>query len=233
MTRCELSDFDIKDIKPKAAENFRSIKPENDKTIKELNAEIKDEFRKASNDYFSEGRDLKNDEKEAIKDKLGWPDDKFGKCKIDEDGIIKIKTDRCDLEGKTAENGVPYEKRIVDINGVKIEGVFPKFESHFDTYLSPENYKSNAYANECNEKLKIEINNNPELRSKFTEDQLKDIEEGKTPRGYVWHHNEELGKMQLVKREDHDRTIGGAPHTGGNSLWGPDSVDKSRKGESF
>ena len=40
--------------------------------------------------------------------------------------------------------------------------------------------------------------------------------------------------MQLVKREDHDRALGGAAHTGGNSLWGPDSVDNSsKKGECF
>ena len=41
-----------------------------------------------------------------------------------------------------------------------------------------------------------------------------------TPSGYVWHHNEETGKMQLVKVEDHDRTQGGAAHTGGKALWG-------------
>ena len=28
------------------------------------------------------------------------------------------------------------------------------------------------------------------------------------------------GKMQLVKVEDHDRTQGGAAHTGGKALWG-------------
>ena len=31
---------------------------------------------------------------------------------------------------------------------------------------------------------------------------------------------EETGKMQLVKVEDHDRTQGGAAHTGGKALWG-------------
>ena len=36
----------------------------------------------------------------------------------------------------------------------------------------------------------------------------------------MWHHNEETGKMQLVKIEDHDRTQGGAAHTGGKALWG-------------
>ena len=88
------------------------------------------------------------------------------------------------------------------------------------------------HAKECNAKLKEAIENDPVLRSKFTPEQIKDIEEGRTPSGYVWHHNEEPGKMQLVKREDHDRVIGGAAHTGGNSLWGADSVDNS-KGKAF
>lgn len=187
-----------------------------------------------SPEYNEDGvRDLTEDEKQELKDKLGWSDDKFKKCTIDEDGVIHYKTDRCDLEGKTAENGVPYERKRIEINGVQIEGVFPVFDSAFDTRLDPDNYQSKAYAKECNANLKNTIESNPELRSKFTAEQIKDIEEGRTPTGYVWHHNEEPGKMQLVKREDHDRVIGGAAHTGGNSLWGAESVDKSKKGESF
>ena len=178
-------------------------------------------------------RELTDEEKQYLKDKLQWPDERINKCTIDENGVIHLKTDRCDLEGKTSENGVPYERKTIEINGVKIEGVFPVFDSAFDTYLNPDNYKSKAYAKECNEKLKEAIQNDPELRNKFTPEQIKDIEEGRTPTGYVWHHNEEPGKMQLVKREDHDRTIGGAAHTGGSSLWGPDSVDNSNKGEDF
>lgn len=178
-------------------------------------------------------RELTEEEKHELKDKLGWSDEKIKKCTIDENGVIHFKTDRCDLEGKTAENGVPYERRLIEINGVKIEGVFPVFDSVFDTELDPENYMTNAYAKECNAKLKEAVEKDPDLRSKFTEEQLKDIEEGRTPTGYVWHHNEEPGKMQLVKREDHDRAIGGAAHTGGNSLWGPDSVEKDKKGEEF
>ena len=178
-------------------------------------------------------RELTEDEKQALKDKLGWSDEKLKKCTIDKDGVIHYKTDRCDLEGKTSENGVPYERRRIVINGVVIEGVFPKFNSVFDTELAPDNLKTKAYAKECNAALKEAIANDPELRSKFTPEQIKDIEEGRTPTGYVWHHNEEPGKMQLVKREDHDRAIGGAAHTGGNSLWGADSVDNGKKGESF
>lgn len=176
-------------------------------------------------------RELTEEEKQELKNKLGWSDEKLKKCTIDEDGVIHYKTDRSDLEGKESENGVPYKRKTIEINGVKIEGVFPVFNSAFDTELSPDNLKTKEYAKECNAKLKEAIRNDPELRSKFTAEQLQDIEEGKTPTGYVWHHNEEPGKMQLVKREDHDRVIGGAAHTGGNSLWGAESVDK--KGENF
>lgn len=185
-------------------------------------------------EYMNDGtRELSEDEKQKLKDALGWSDDKLKKCTIDENGIVNYKTDRCDLEGKTSQNGVPYERHTIEINGIKIEGVFPKFESIFDTQLDSDNYKSKAYAKECNAKLKEAMENDPELESKFTPDQVKDIEENRTPTGYVWHHNEEPGKMQLVKREDHDRAIGGAAHTGGNSLWGADSIDTNKEGESF
>lgn len=133
-----------------------------------------------SPEYDEDGtRELTEDEKQELKDKLGWPDEKIKKCTIDENGVIHYRTDRCDLEGKTSENGVPYERRTIEINGVKIEGVFPKFDSVFDTELSPDNYKSKAYAKECNAKLKEAIENDPELKSKFTPEQLKDIEEGR------------------------------------------------------
>lgn len=210
---------------------------DNDETIESNNPEnddLRNQEESDSPEYNEDGtRELTEEEKQELKEKLGWSDDKLKKCTIDENGVIHYKTDRCDLEGKTSENGVPYERRTIEINGVKIEGVFPKFESAFDTQLNPDNYKSKSYAKECNAKLKEAIQNDPELRSKFTPEQIKDIEEGRTPTGYVWHHNEEPGKMQLVKREDHDRAIGGAAHTGGNSLWGADSVDNSKKGESF
>lgn len=193
-----------------------------------------DDSNDGATEYNEDGtRELTEDEKQELKDKLGWSDEKLKKCTIDENGVIHYKTDRCDLEGQASENGVPYERRRIEINGVVIEGVFPKFESAFDTELASDNLKTKAYAKECNAALKEAIKNDPELRSKFTDEQLQDIEEGRTPRGYVWHHNEEPGKMQLVKREDHDRVIGGAAHTGGNSLWGADSVDNSKKGENF
>lgn len=167
-------------------------------------------------------RELTEDEENNLKEKLGWTDKQLSKCTIDEDGVIHYRTDREDMEGKIGENGILYERKTVDIHGIEIQGVFPVFESAFDAQL-PEYLEKSSNASQfrdCNNQLKEAVNNDPELRDKFTKEQLEEIENGETPSGYVWHHNEEPCKMQLVKIEDHDRTQGGAAHTGGKSLWG-------------
>lgn len=167
-------------------------------------------------------RELTEDEKNGLKEVLGWTDKQFAKCTIDEDGVIHYKTDREDMEGQTGENGVRYERKTVDIHGIKVEGVFPVFDSAYDVQL-PEDLEQASNAcqfKECNRQLKEAVESDPDLKDSFTDEQLADIEDGKTPEGYVWHHNEETGRMQLVKTEDHDRTQGGAAHTGGKALWG-------------
>ena len=62
-----------------------------------------------SPEYNEDGtRELTEDERQEYKEKLGWSDEKLKKkCTIDENGVIHYKTDRCDLEGKISENGVP------------------------------------------------------------------------------------------------------------------------------
>ncbi|MBC1290944.1 HNH endonuclease [Listeria booriae] len=52
-------------------------------------------------------------------------------------------------------------------------------------------------------------------KSKFTANQLKDIQNGYTPRGMTWHH-QDRGKMQLVDKAIHQQT----GHTGGKAIWG-------------
>ena len=167
-------------------------------------------------------RELTEEERDYLKETLGWTDKQLDKCSIHEDGVIHYRTDREDMEGKTGENGVRYERKTVDIHGVKVEGVFPVFESLYDVQLPASLEKSSnpQQFKECNRQLKEAVAKDPELRNSFTEEQLEDIGDGTTPEGYVWHHNEETGKMQLVKVEEHDRTQGGAAHTGGKSLWG-------------
>ncbi len=136
-----------------------------------------------------------------------------------DDGIYKLKTVNNDLVDKEhPETGIKYIKKIVDILGVKIEGVFPQFNSLFDTKLPKDKLLStdSVQFNYCTERLQNAIKNDKKLRKKFSETQTEQIENGKVPRGYVWHHNEELGKMELVKADIHDK----AKHTGGKAIWG-------------
>lgn len=135
------------------------------------------------------------------------------------DGVYNLKTVNEKLDGSTQlESGIRYEKKIVDLNGLKVEGVFPKFESAFTAQLSPEQLLSpdRVQFSECNSQLQNAIKENPALKSQFTPRQLEQISDGRTPGGFTWHHNEDVGKMELVNTEKHDL----AKHTGGRAVWG-------------
>lgn len=123
--------------------------------------------------------------------------------------------------------GVPFEKKIVELpSGEKIEGVFPIFKSLFDAQIPKEKYYDSdaSQFKECNKQLWNAIQNNPELKSRFSETQLEQIKDGITdgtaPDGFVWNHNEEPGKIQLVDFDPHAKT----GHTGGRALWGGGSI---------
>jgi hypothetical protein len=114
---------------------------------------------------------------------------------------------------------VEYKRHEFMLNGEKVEGVFPKFESKFDTRL-PKELRTASDANQfkyCNRQLLKAIETNPELSKKFTTRQLEQIKNGE-PRisGLTWHHNEISGKMQLVDESLHSK----CRHTGGRYLWG-------------
>lgn len=181
------------------------------------NAKINDSAEK------KEIRPLTEKEKNDIQQKIGWSDEQMKKCTIDQEGVIHYKCDNEDLEGKKHEpSGVEYVRKSVEINRVKVEVVVPDFDSAFDVQLPEDLLKESnpRQFKECNQQLKDAINKDPELRKRFTEEQLEDIMDGKTPEGYTWHHDAETGKMQLVETKIHDRTQGGAAHTGGKSIWG-------------
>ena len=94
----------------------------------------------------------------------------------------------------------------------------PQFEYEYDAQL-PENKLKETdriQFKECNAQLKEEIGKNQELRNKFDDEQLEQIEDGDTPDGYTWHHDADVGKMQLVDTETHQKT----GHTGGRAIWG-------------
>ena len=122
------------------------------------------------------------------------------------------------------ETGVPFVKKIIEHEGKPLDGVFPEFNSAFDAQL-PENLlkaSDKVQFTECCTQLKEAIASNPELRNKFTPEQLEQIENGETPDGYTWHHDAEVGKMQLVDSEEHQKT----GHTGGRSIWGGGSENR-------
>lgn len=192
MTGVDNMHSDVYDTKSLECENYKNIKPQKEMSVKELNSAVKEEYDKA-----------------AIEAK---------------DNPRYIPTRNESLENdRHPITGVPFEKKIVELpNGDKIEGVFPKFESLFDAKISENIYleSDKLQFKECNKQLLSEINNNPELRSKFSEEQIEQIEdgvlEGDAPDGYVWNHDAEAGKIQLVDFEIHSRT----GHTGGRAIWG-------------
>ncbi|MFJ8234191.1 HNH endonuclease [Ureibacillus sp. NPDC094379] len=143
-----------------------------------------------------------------------------GLDKLKEKPVTELQTIRSDLEGKEhPETGVRYERKEVNLgNGEVVEGVFPEFDSLFDARLDESQYldSDGRQFREATNQLSEAIKNNPQLAEKFTPEQLEQISRGRTPDGYVWHHSEQPGVLQLVDKEVHDATR----HTGGRAIWG-------------
>ncbi len=136
-----------------------------------------------------------------------------------ENEIIRINTINMNLEDSVhPETGVPFGIKIIEHDKKIIEGVFPEFKSIFDVILPDSMLKASdaIQFDECNRLLKEAIEKNSELRSLFDEKQLSQIQDDLTPDGFTWHHDAEVGKMQLIDFEIHART----GHTGGRYIWG-------------
>ncbi len=160
---------------------------------------------------------LTNSQKNELSQK-GFSEGMFDKTTF-KDGLYRINTSNSKYaEGKHPDTNIPYKTKIIEVLGNKFEGVFPVFESKFDAKL-PESKiiaKDKTQFEECNKQLKDAIQRNPELKKQFTNRQIEQIEQGKTPSGYVWNHHEIRGRMQLVDFKTHEAT----PHTGGKAIWG-------------
>lgn len=138
---------------------------------------------------------------------------------------IKIICRNESLAGeKHPVTGVLFELKTIEVEGQFYEVAVPQFESDFNTTLPEEMHTSSdrEQFSKCNEELKNAIQSNPDLRNIFTQEQIEQIENGDRPDGYVWHHAENPGEMQLIKREVHDQT----GHTGGKSFWGGGSENR-------
>lgn len=133
---------------------------------------------------------------------------------------VRMETINERLAGQTYPGtGVEYRKHGFMLDGKKVEGVFPKFESKFETVL-PKDLRSASDTEQfkyCVQKLNQRIGAEPSFAKQFTPRQQEQIKNGE-PRisGLTWHHNEVPGKMQLVNADIHNT----CRHTGGRSLWG-------------
>ena len=116
------------------------------------------------------------------------------------------------------ETGVPFETKIIEWNGETYDGVFPDFDESLSVQLPLNLYESTDYHqfDYANDQLLHEIQQDPMLASQFTEEELAQIKAGETPDGYIWHHHEEPGRMELVDEKTHAQT----GHTGGKAIWG-------------
>ena len=115
-----------------------------------------------------------------------------------------LKTINEQYEGqKYPGTDVEYKHERIQVNGEKVEGVFPQFESK-DVERLPRKMWESSDAQ-------------PALESRFTPRQLEQIRNGE-PRisGLTWHHTEHPGVMQLVNSNVHSM----CRHTGGRSIWG-------------
>lgn len=125
------------------------------------------------------------------------------------------------LEGKTYPGtNVEYVRRRFTVNGERVEGVFPKFDSKFETSLPRAmlSASDDIQFRYCSKALAKQIETNPDMGSRYTPRQLDQIRNGE-PRisGLTWHHKESTpGRMQLVNAEVH----GICRHTGGRAIWG-------------
>ena len=138
----------------------------------------------------------------------------------DDIAIEKIRCFNEHLAGKEHPiTGVPFEKRIVEIDGVKKEVVAAVFESKFDAQLSESELKisDKEQFRIATGQLKDAIEKDDKLKNSFDGIQLEQINDGETPDGYTWHHDTEIGKIQLVDTSIHQKTAHGP---GGRALWG-------------
>ena len=163
-------------------------------------------------------RPLTDTERARVQEATHMSDKTLNRCTIGEDGTVHLS---CINEDKVNESGfVPYREKTIEIGGVKIKVVVPEFpDDVFETRLLAKMHTADdpEVFSYCTEKLKQAIAKNPELASKFTEEQLDQIKSG-APRikGYTWHHCAEPGRMQLVRTDEHEQYR----HTGGKTIWG-------------
>lgn len=197
--------------------NMETIKSQSLESIRQSNIEkLKANVSETPN---SEYRPLTEEEAKRLKELTNLPDAVIESIMVGEDGTLYLKCRNAELAGETHEvTGVPYVEKTIVINGVEITVVVPEFPYVFETNIPKEFWEAGdrELFKKCTEELRKYLEEHPEMRENFTEEQLQQIENGEPYiKGYTWHHTEVPGKMQLVETKTH--ALSG--HTGGNAIW--------------
>ena len=98
------------------------------------------------------------------------------------------------------------------------ENGFPKFKAYSTINLRRkywhETRERHFYM--ANKILFEETQRNARVCKKFTRQQIQGLANGITPNGFVWHHHQDAGVLQLVEEKLHSKTH----HIGGYTIWG-------------
>lgn len=100
---------------------------------------------------------------------------------------------------------------------------FPEFNTKFETLLDDVHIGSTqrfSHYKAANHQLSQAIKKDPSLTKElgFNANTIEKLSTStRPPDGYSWHHHQDVGRMQLVKIDEHQLA---APHTGGMAIWG-------------
>lgn len=219
----ETGTFDIDNTQKATEVGELGENEKTDETINQSDMTTDESVDDVLSDFDSKSTtDTKDGTEESVSENEGEPNQESDNTREPDNKEEQVEHIQCrneNLEGKEhPETGVPFERRQVEVDGKQYEVVVPQFDSKYDAQLPEDKLKSTdrEQFKECNAQLKEEVANNKDLRSQFDDEQIEQIENGDTPDGYTWHHDADVGKMQLVDTEVHQKT----GHTGGRSIWG-------------
>lgn len=117
-----------------------------------------------------------------------------------------------------ADGTVTYERAGMsvryDANG------FPLFNHQAEVFLPADKIVVGSRSTHFSEANRILArSSDDQLRAAgFSDADIAKLRNGETPDNFTWHHHQDVGRMQLVRTNEHDLLRGG--HTGGWSLWG-------------
>ena len=100
---------------------------------------------------------------------------------------------------------------------------FPEFDTQFEVLLEDLHLGSGrapSHRRAANEKLFAAIKQEPALAEELglSKPQVENLlKSDSSPPGYIWHHHQDVGRMQLVSQCQHQLAN---PHTGGMAIWG-------------